>query len=125
MAQNRIKINNTVIYQPDEDLGYAFETTYSEDTARVISGKLNATPLFTVERLSYSASNIPVSEAAAILQRVAKGQKYDLYYFSPYYGTWREAKFYTPSGSIQIKRLKQNQEFYSNLSFDMTGVNPL
>lgn len=125
MAQEKIKINNTVIYQPDEDLGYDFETTYSEDTTRVISGKLNATPLFTVERLSYSASNIPAADAATILQKIAKGQKYDLYYFSPYYGTWRTAKFYTPSGAISIKRVKQNDEWYSSLSFSMTGVNPI
>ena len=34
MAQDKIKMNGTVIWQPDKDMGYSFETTYTEGSTR-------------------------------------------------------------------------------------------
>ena len=125
MAQTYIKINNTQIGQPDEGLGYDFETTYSEDSTRVQSGVLHATPLFTVEAFSYSASYLTVAEMKTILQAVAKGATFTLHYFSPYYGTWRDDEFYVGKGSLAIGRLNESGEIYESLSFNMIGVNPI
>lgn len=125
MAQNYIKINNTVIRQPDEGLGFDFETTYTEDSTRVQSGVLHATPMFTVESFSYSASTLTVAEAKTILQLVAKGKTFTLHYFSPYYGTWRDDKFYVGKGSLEIGRLNESGERIDGLSFNMIGVNPI
>lgn len=125
MAQNYIKINNTVIRQPDEGLGFDFETTYTEDSTRVQSGVLHATPMFTVESFSYSASTLTVAEVKTILQLVAKGKTFTLHYFSPYYGAWRDDKFYVGKGSLEIGRLNESGERIDGLSFNMIGVNPI
>ena len=125
MAQNYIKINNTVIRQPDEGLGFDFETTYTEDSTRVQSGVLHSTPMFTVESLSYSASTLTVAEAKTILQFVAKGNTFTLHYFSPYYGAWRDDKFYVGKGSLEIGRLNESGERIDGLSFNLIGVNPI
>ena len=45
-------MNGASIYQPDKDMGYNLETTYSEGSNRTQFGKALLTPLFTVEQLS-------------------------------------------------------------------------
>lgn len=124
--EHRIAINNIDIWQPDKGgLGYAFETTYTEDSVRVQSGAGHFTPIFTVEQLSYSASDVPVVEAAKILQQVAKGQNFTLHYYSLYLGKWRDAVFYVGKGDSNFKSLKVNEEKVESLTFNMTGVNPI
>ena len=63
MIQDKIKMNGTVIWQPDKDMGYSFETTYTEGSTRSQAGEGHFTPMFTVEQYSYKASNIPIEEA--------------------------------------------------------------
>lgn len=123
MAQNKIKFNDVVIFQPDKDVGYAWETTYSEDSGRVVSGKARLTPLFTVEAFTYSFTDIPVSSIAEILQIVAKGKPFNMFYFSPYYGKWRTDKFYVGNGDAKIGTLKEGKERYSSASIKVTGMN--
>lgn len=131
MAQEYIKIKKNasdswkVIAQPDEGLGNDFETTYSEDTTRVQSGVMNLEPLFTVEAFAYEASNLTKSEVKEILQIVAKGNKFYMRYYSPYYGQWRDDLFYVGKGSMKIGRLNENGETFDTLSFNMIGVNPI
>lgn len=125
MAQQYITMNGIKICQPDEGLGYDFETTYTEDSTRVMSGVLHATPLFTVEAFSYEASQVTVDEMKTILSIIAKGRTFTLHYFSPYYGAWRNDIFYVGKGSLKIGRLDEQNEIYDNLSFNMIGVNPL
>ena len=122
---NRIKINDVVVKQPDKGLGYDFETTYSEDSVRVQSGILHLTPLFTVEAFSYTASDVKEDEMQEILQLVAKGHPFTLYYRSPYYGGWRSGEFYVGKGSLKVGRWKEDVETYDTLSFNMIGVKPL
>lgn len=125
MAQERLKINDTDIKQPDEGLGYNFETTYSDDTARVQSGVMHLTALFTVESFSYSAKELTSDEMARILRMVAKGKRFKLHYRSPYYGKWRDDYFYVGKGSLKIGSWKEKEERYDSLSFNMVGVNPI
>ena len=125
MAQNYITINGVKIKQPDEGLGYSFETTYTSDSTRVQSGSMHATPMFTVESFSYEASYLTISEMQTILQKVAKGDSFTLHYFSPYYGQWRDDIFYVGKGSLAIGRLTEDGEYYDSLSFNMVGVNPI
>lgn len=122
----KYKINGTVIWQPDKDLAFSFATTYTESSQRSQYGFGYFTPLFTVEQYGYKATNIPVSEASRILQMVAKGYKFTLHYFSPYYGVWRDGQFYVgQSQSISIGELSEDEQTLSTLEFNMTGVNPL
>ena len=124
--QDLIRINGVDIFQPDEGLSYAFESTYTEDSTRLQTGTANFVPLFTVEQLNYTATDIPMEEATKILQMIAKGNDFTLHYFSVYYGGWRDGKFRVgKSNSISIGSLEENNEKLSSLSFNMTGDNPL
>lgn len=123
--QNYITINGVKIRQPDEGLGYSFETTYTEDSKRTQRGKLSVTPLFTAESFSYSATNVSVDEMKEILHEILKGKFFILHYWSPYYGEWRDDQFYVGKGSLSIKRLIASKELYESLSFNMIGRNPV
>lgn len=123
--QDKIRINGIEIFQPDEGLKSSFETTYTEDSTRLQSGEANFVPLFTVEQFSYSASDIPVAEASVILQQIIKGEKFNLHYFSPYFGKWRDGMFRVGQGQFEIGTLEEGEEKLSSLSFNMTGENPI
>ena len=123
--QDKIRINDIEIFQPDEGLKSSFETTYSEDSTRLQTGEANFVPFFTVEQFSYLASDIPVSDASVILQQIIKGEAFKLHYFSPYYGKWRDGMFRVGQGQFTIGTLKENEERLSSLSFNMTGEKPL
>lgn len=126
MAQELIKFNNTVIAQPDEGLGFDFETTYTEDTTRVQSGVLHASPMFTVEAFSYeNTRGLTVAEMRTILQIIAKGGRFTMRYFSPYYGQWRNDSFYVGKGSLSVGSLSADGERFDSLAFNIIGVNPL
>jgi hypothetical protein len=123
MAQEYIKINGVKIRQPDEDMGYDFETIFSEDTKRTQAGTLMTSPAFTVESLSYQASNVTVEEMRTILRQIMKGGFFTLHYWSPYYGAWRDDQFYVGRGSLVLGRLNEAKERYTSLSFNMVGRN--
>lgn len=123
--QDKYKINDIEIFQPDSDLQASFETTYTSDSTRVQSGVMHATPMFTVEQFSYTATDVPVTEVKTILQQIIKGNPFKLHYFSPYYGRWRDGTFRVGKGQFQIGTLKADEEKISSLSFNMTGDDPL
>lgn len=123
--QDKIRINDIEIFQPDEGLKSSFETTYSEDSTRLQTGEANFTPLFTVEQYSYSATDIPIADASVIIQQVMTGEAFKLHYFSVYYGKWRDAMFRVGQGQYSIGTLEENGERLSSLSFNMTGESPI
>ena len=125
MAQQYITLNGTVIRQPDTGLGFDFETTYTEDSTRMMNGTLYANRMYTVESFSYTASWLTQEEMAQILQIVAKGDVFTLHYLSPYYGTWRDGRFYVGKGSLTVGRWNEDDERYESLSFNMIGVDPI
>lgn len=122
----KIQMNNTVIWQPDKDMEYSFATTYSEGSNRTQLGNGRFTPLFTVEQYGYSAKDIPQPEMTKILQIIAKGHTFTLHHFSLYHGAWRNDPFYVgKSGNITIGELSPDKKTVSNFSFNMTGVDPI
>ena len=123
--QDTIKINGVEIYQPDQNLSYDFETTYTNDSGRVQTGDGYFTPMFTVEQLEYKATDIPQAEATKILQMVARGNNFTLHYFSLFYGGWRDGTFFVGKGDMSIGSLEEGNEVLESLSFNMTGVNPI
>ena len=124
MAQEKIKIDNTLIRQPDSGLAYGFETTYTADSNRDESGDLHETMMFTVESLGYAATGLSSTEMSQILQLVV-GRRFQLRYFSPYYGAWRTDTFYVGKGSLAITYLTEGEERYDGLAFNMVGVHPI
>lgn len=125
--QEYILFNNQKIAQPDADgWGYSWETTYSSDSGRTQSGKNYVNPLFTVEQFKYAKTNLTVAEVRQILQIIARGRKFRMHYFSPFYGKWRDDDFYVGKGDdINLGSLKAGAEKYESISFNITGVNPL
>lgn len=131
MAQDKIKLRKkstdswTEIRQPESGMGYSFETTYTADTTRDQKGRLHSTAMFTVESFSYEAKNLTKLEMSTILNFVAKGKTFYMHYFSPYYGVWRTDKFYVGQGSLSIGRLRESDEKFDSLSFNIIGVTPI
>lgn len=125
MAQELIKMNNTVIKQPDKDMAYNFTTKNTQDSQRTQDGAMHTTSVYTVETLTYKASLLSVSEMSTILQIVARGEKFTMHYFSPFYGMWRTDTFYVGKGNLSIGRLNENKELFSSLTFTAEGVNPI
>ena len=123
--QDKIRINDIEIFQPDEGLKSSFETTYSEDSTRLQTGEANFVPLFTVEQFGYSASDIPIADASVILQQIIKGEAFKLHYFSPYYGKWRDGMFRVGQGQFTIGTVEEGGEKLTSLSFNMTGEKPI
>lgn len=123
--QDYIKMNGSAILQPDSGLSYSWETTYTSDTTRTQAGPLHATPMFTVESLGYEATLASVTEVKQILQVIMKGKTFTLHYFSPYYGAWRDGKFYVGKGSFNLGCLSEDGEYYESISFNMIGVDPV
>jgi len=122
----KIQMNGTVIWQPDKDMAYSFATTYSDGSNRTQYGVGRFTPLFTVEQYGYTAKDVPQAEATRILKIIAQGHTFTLHHFSLYYGEWRNDPFYVgKSGNITIGELTPDRKYISNLSFNMTGVNPI
>ena len=124
MSQEYIKIRKSpsddwlVLPQPDSGaLTYDFETT--QTGAAVVS------PLFTVEALGYSRAAVSKAMLSQILKIIAKGQQFQLYYFSAYYGAWCQAWFYVGKGQMNIGRLNEGKELFTSLDFNMVSVNPL
>ena len=125
MAQDYIKMNSIVVPQPDEGLGYDFETTYTQDTTRAMNGTLYAGAMFTVESLAYKVTYISAAEASQVLQIVDSGKPFTLHYFSLHHGKWRDGQFYVGKGSMSIGRLNEQNEIVDELSFNMIGVDPI
>ena len=103
MAKEMIKMNGTVIWQPDKDMPYSFATTYSEGSNRTQYGDGRFTPRI-----------------------IAKGKTFTLHHYSLYHASWRDDPFYVgKSGNITIGELSEDGKIVSELSFNMTGVNHL
>lgn len=124
MSQQKIKINNIEIWQPDSDLSYGFATTSTEDSGRTQDGIMHNSVMFTVEQWGYQATGVPMSAVSQILQQIVGKRQFTLFAFSPYYGEWRSATVYVAEGSLTIKTLEDGYE-KADLSFNMTGVNPI
>lgn len=112
--------------QPDSGaLSYDFETTYTADSGRTQTGVAVVSPLFTVEALGYSRASISKTMLSQILKIIAKGQRFQLHYFSAYYGAWRTSWFYVGKGQLNIGRLNEGKELFTSVEFNMVSVDPL
>nr|DAZ65883.1 MAG TPA: hypothetical protein [Caudoviricetes sp.] len=101
----------------------SFETTYSEGSNRTQKGVALITPLFTVMQYSYKATNVPVDEKSTnLVNAIIKGKPFILHHWLAHKNEWRSEKFYVGKMNYNIKQVG---EYYSEISFNMQGVNPL
>lgn len=129
MATPYIKVNNIQIPQPkDEDLVYKMEVTDSQTTTRTMAGHFKGSPLFTVEAFDISFRNLNASECSTLLKnciRTSTRPTFSLYYFSPYYGSWRTGTFYCTAVDINVKSVVDNNEKLTDIQMSWVGVNPV
>lgn len=120
---DRYKINGLLIPQPDEDMQCNFETTYSDGSNRTQKGVAIIIPLFTVIQYSYKATNVPADENSTnLVNTIIKGKPFILHHWLAHKNEWRSEKFYVGKLNYNIKRVG---DCYSEISFNMQGVNPL
>ena len=124
MAQQKYLINGVEIWQPDQDLDWNYETTYTEDSTRTQDGVGHFTEMFTTESFAYQASHVPVAEWTKISQMIV-GQKFDLYAWNPHFGKWMTHRCYVGKGTLNIGTLEEGYESYSSISFNMVDIHPL
>lgn len=127
MVQEKILIDGYEIVQPDT-MEPNWETTYTEDSGRVMSGKAYTDPMFTVESYSFEVTELTPEEAKEILTRIVPRPSkptFKLHYFSWFYGKWRTDEFYVGKGSLKCKTLEVDHEILESISCNLIGVNPI
>lgn len=122
--QNKITLDNIEIAQPDE-LGYSFETMYTEDSGRVQTGTAVVSPMFTVEAFSLGYKFLSLEEAHVIVQKILRGGKVLVHYPSVFYNGWRDGYFYVGKGDTDWGRVNTGEELVENLKFNIVGVEPV
>lgn len=123
MAQDCYKINGVKIFQPDMDVQFNWEKKYSESSDRTRSGRGSFTQLFIVDQFTYTASHVPIAEAAKILKAI-RANSFAFHVFHPLYAKWMDVKCYVSSGDdCTIGSLEENHEYYTSLSFNATAWN--
>lgn len=127
MAQEKIKIDGSVIKQPDV-FNPNWATTYTEDSNRVMSGKAYLEPMFTAESYEFEATELTQAQAAEILKAIVPRPgkpTFKLHYYSWFYGKWRTDEFYVGQGTLKCRTLEQGSERLESISCNMIGVNPI
>lgn len=126
MAQQRLKFNNYTPPNVAED-GYtpSYAVTSSEDSGRIMKGSMQNTVLFTVEAYNLKWTRITTAQVSRILKEVMGKSGFNFHYFSFYHNAWKTRKFYMANASLQIKSLKVGAEKVTELSFQVTGSEPL
>lgn len=125
MAQEMYKINGVEIWQPDEELSWDYEKTYTKDSTRTDDGVGHFTKMFTTQSFAYQASHVPVAEWAKISQMIILEEYFDLYTWSPCFGKWMTHRCYVGKGTLKIGTLEEGNETYSSISFNMVDNIPL
>ena len=112
------------VAQPDE-LGWSFETTYTEDSGRVQSGSAVVSSMHTVEAFSLGYSFLPLASANVIARLIVKGEPVLMHYPSVYYNGWRDDYFYVGKGQTKWGTVRADEEMVEDFSFNAVGVNPI
>ena len=127
MAQQYITIAGVQIVQPDEMVGFSFESTYTEDSGRVQSGSAVVSPMYTVEAYALKWSSLTLTEASQILKAgdLVRGKKFAMHYPSAVTGDWTTKQFYVGQGTMSWSRMNMGDELIEGLSFNVIGVEPI
>lgn len=103
----------------------SFAVTSTSSSGRVQRGTMINNTMFTVEAFDLKWNHITTQDLSNILKEVMGKNSFYFTYFSPYHNKWRKDKFYMANATLDIKRLNPNKEKVSELSFQVTGVNPV
>lgn len=89
-----------------KDYAASLDKTAKSTKKATKAAKDYLSPLDEINRYAYEGSDISISEMANLLQMIVNQRQVQLYYFSVYYGRWREAPFYVTQGSVHFWRIR-------------------
>lgn len=126
MEQEHLRFGTYTAPDVDED-GYTVQlaTTSTAKSTRTQKGIMKNTVMFTVEAYSLKWTDISAKDASNILRQIMNKNEFDFYHFNAYKAQWETGKFYAANYNLPVVRLNNGEERYSELSFQVTGINPL
>lgn len=126
MAQQHFIFEDYTVPDPDSD-GYtpAFAVTSTENSGRTMRGNMINTPMFTVAAYDFKWTNLPASVASEIIKRVMGKASFRLFYFDIITCTWKWGDFYVANIGPPFYMLNEGDERVSELSFQVTAINPV
>lgn len=125
MAQQYFKFDDYTAPMPDQD-GYteATSTTSTESSGRTQRGYMINTPIFSVEAYNMKWTNISAVDVAAIKHRIKGRREVQFYHFNTDTASWETGPFYVANINTGFYSLVEGEETCSELSFQITSVNP-
>lgn len=126
MSQQRLKFNDYTLPNPSDD-GYQvqFATTSTTNSKRTMRGVMKNVPLFSVEAYTLKWKNISGAAVSRILSEVMGKSGFNFYHYNVYTARWETSLFYAANFNSPVISLKEGKEIVKELSFQVTGVNPL
>lgn len=126
MAQQRLKFNDYTPPNVAND-GYTinFAVTSTQNSARTMRGVMNNVPLFTTESYNLRWTNLPAADVSAILAQVLGKSSFNFYHYNIYKARWETGAFYAANFNSPALSLKEGNEKVKELTFQVTGVNPV
>lgn len=126
MAQQYLKFDDYTAPMVDED-GYQEDeaTTSSSNSTRTMRGVMKNTVLFTVEAYNLKWTNISAKNVSEIKRRIRGKSSFQFYHFNTYKAKWETGTFYAANISTGYYSLIEGEEMCSELSFQVTNVNPV
>lgn len=126
MAQNHLRFGTYEAPDPDED-GYQLEfaTTSTESSGRTQRGNMINTPMFTVEAYNLKWTDLSAVIVKNILAQIMGKSSFNFYHYNVYKAQWEWGEFYVSNISSPFYRLNENKEKVNELSFQVTGINPV
>ena len=125
MAQNHLQFGAYTPPDVDED-GYtiSFASTSSDDSGRLMSGKMVNTRLFTIEAYNLKWSDISAKDASKIINETVFKSQFDFHFYNIKTGEWETAPFYVANVDTSAYSLVDGEEKCTSLSFQVTRVDP-
>jgi len=120
--QKKILFNGVEIAQPIE-YKPNLATTSTEDSDRDQSLVMNNTPIGTVVSYSLRWEDLTAEEVSQILSQVLNKSSFSVHYFDIISGQWKTDEFYASNFSASAFSLKEGEEGYDELSFNIVGKN--
>lgn len=126
MAQNHLKFGDYTAPPVDQD-GYQAKlaTTSTSKSGRTMRGVMKNTAMFTVESYDLKWTNISVKEASLILEKVLNKNSFQFYHYNVYRSRWESGEFYAANYNTPVVDLTDEKETLNELSFQVTGINPI
>ena len=125
MAQNHLQFDEYTPPDVDED-GYtiAFAATSSDDSGRLMNGKMVNTRLFTIEAYNLKWTDLDLEAATEILLRTVFKSQFQFHHFNVKTGKWETNAFYVANVDTAMYSLKEGEEKCTSLSFQVTRIDP-